>query len=60
MDKYEKHTITDYERQRCSDCAFYHNGACTSWQGHNFKNSGEYCEYYKKKELESGGNRISE
>lgn len=47
----KQHTITDYERQNCRDCKFYHNGACTSWRGHNFKNDGERCEYYSNKNI---------
>ena len=49
-----KKTIQESEyRQNCRDCKYYHNGACTSWKGHNFKNDGEYCEYFVNKNIKN-------
>lgn len=49
----KNHTIIDEYRQNCRDCAFYHNGACTSWRGHNFKHGGAYCEYFEDKNIKN-------
>ena len=49
-----KKTIQESEyRQNCRDCALYHNGACTSWRGHNFKHGGAYCEYFENKNIKN-------